>query len=157
MHGISVTLADEVHWNLIVKHFYNSTCRSKDAPQTAPFSWYLIRNTSSPKLGPYTKNGLKANWQKLKYDCMNWTFHNLLAKISQILRAANKISVATNRGWGWDVTINHKMRSRWSIFFRKNNITHFQKTVLGKNHNLLKRLGWLIGLEPTKTGVTVCT
>ena len=30
--------------------------------------------------GPYTANGFKANWQKLKYEGMDWTFHDLKAK-----------------------------------------------------------------------------
>tara|TARA_R100000654_G_scaffold62906_1_gene90087 strand:+ start:397 stop:1377 length:981 start_codon:yes stop_codon:yes gene_type:complete len=30
--------------------------------------------------GPYTKNGLKANWQKLRYEGQDWTFHDLKAK-----------------------------------------------------------------------------
>ena len=30
--------------------------------------------------GPYSSDGLKANWQKSKYEGMDWTFHDLKAK-----------------------------------------------------------------------------
>jgi len=29
---------------------------------------------------PYTADGLKATWQKQKYEGMDWTFHDLKAK-----------------------------------------------------------------------------
>ena len=37
------------------------------------------KNFAAKTGGPFTKNGFKANWQKLNDEGISWTFHDLKA------------------------------------------------------------------------------
>ena len=65
-------------WNARLKAAIDKalTIRKERLAKCGHESFYLIVTKTG---GPYTANGFKANWQKLKYEGMDWTFHDLKA------------------------------------------------------------------------------
>ena len=61
-------------------------------------SFYLIVTKTG---GPYTADGFKTNWQKRKYEGMDWTFYDLKAKGISDFEGDNRHFLDTNLGFKW--------------------------------------------------------